>query len=154
MSRIQRDLFGGALELVTQQQKDTAEEIRTRAFIVGKRVLRKLIGCSDHQAGSRMVRLVKLAKDDCQIVLQACEAAEDLQPMDAMAWLIKAVTIKANERAASARIGLDWDLIAPEDLDANAARIEAERASRERNQANDTGRPDAEAHRLLGQTTA
>jgi hypothetical protein len=101
-----------------------------------------------------MVRLVKLAKDDCQIVLQACEAAEDLRPMDAMAWLVKAITLKANERAAAARIGFDWDLIAPEDLDANAARIEAERAAREREKSNDAGRTDPQAHRLLGETTS
>ncbi|HTI81805.1 MAG TPA: hypothetical protein VL614_15255 [Acetobacteraceae bacterium] len=117
-------LFGN--ELVEQRHAeafDRAEDIRTRAWREGAQIIRTLTGKSEGQARTMVHRLLRDARDDCALLLACLQEALDLRPIEPIAWLVKAIRSRASDRAAVERIAGDWDLVAPEDLDANAARL-------------------------------
>lgn len=120
----QTGLFGKAMpEVKPPAVFDRVEAIRKQCWAEGKVAIRTLTGKSERQAGVIIGKLLKVARDDCALLLAAFREALDLRPAEPMPWLVKTVKMRADDRAAVERIAGDWNLIEHADLDANAARL-------------------------------
>ena len=103
-----------------------SESIRATCWREGRDTIRFLTGMPHARAGASLGGMLKIAGDDCALVLAVLRAARDTRPAEPMAWIMKAVRSRAQDRAALCRMGIEWDLIPAADLDANAARLMAQ----------------------------
>ncbi len=88
-------------------------DARTRLWQDGRPILRDLTGETERTCGSFIGGLVKLAKDDCELVLRVLREAEARRPVDPKAWITAGITRAAptgsremaNKAEAVARLG-------------------------------------------------
>jgi hypothetical protein len=78
-----------------------ASDPRWRLWNEGRVRLRDITGLDDGAARRLLGQLRKLARDDCELVLEVLDEAWDRRPIDPRAWLVAAVRARALEREDS-----------------------------------------------------
>jgi hypothetical protein len=87
-----------------REPKDVRDELWDR----GPELIELLTGKPPVAARSLLGKLLKMAKDDCAVVLAALQRAIDHRPVDPVAWLSQAVS--GNRRSSEDRLAEDWGL--------------------------------------------
>ena len=85
-----------------------APNARDELWAVGPAVIQALTGKHGQACKSFLGKILKLARDDCSLVLSILQRAEQLRPVDATSWLVKAAG--AERRNSEDRIQHDWNL--------------------------------------------
>jgi len=98
-------------------------DVRKALWDEGVPILRRLVGKSETQTRGLLGRLLRDAKDDCAVMLATLRDAEDLRPIDPVAWLTEAARDRGIKTGSLQRIADEWNLLSIDELDANAARL-------------------------------